>query len=255
MHISIEILKDKLGITDSYLLPSQIPLVTLSTYLYHKNFSGINDIDPNEIENIINWFILVNFNGYYSSATDTKLNEDIEIVKSFDSFPFDELIENMEKRKTRTKISKRDLELGLKVNALKKEGRPYLFILYILLIKRNADNWAGKLLKQSSWNSIARHHIFPEEYLNKNLDIDDPDLMEIKINNIGNITFIDKKINAEIQDDPPKKYMESYRESAKKHFIPSDENLWKLDQYETFLTYRVKEIYTALKKEFPKITG
>jgi len=32
-------------------------------------------------------------------------------------------------------------------------------------------------------------HIFPREYLERELNIDDPDDREIKINNLGNITF------------------------------------------------------------------
>lgn len=82
------------------------------------------------------------------------------------------------------------------------------------------------------------------------LKIDDPDDREILINNIGNITFIHKDINSEIGDDPPEKYMDKYIESARKHFISKDESLWKLDQYQTHLDYRVKEICRVGRDKF-----
>jgi len=253
MDLTIKLLKDQLGISNSRLLPSQMPLITIANYFYHRKIEDLEDIDKNEIKDIINWLILASFNGYYSSTTDTKLDEDIEVVKSSSYFPFNELIGNMKSRKAKIKISDNDIKRGLTINVLRREGRAHLFILYILLIKREADNWNGKLLSQSSLTELARHHIFPKDYLEKKLDIDDPDDRETLINNLGNITFIHKDINSEIGEDPPKDYMKTYIDSAKKHFISVDENLWKLDQYQTFREYRNREIYRVGRETFSEI--
>lgn len=251
MDLTIEFLKQKLGISNSRLLPSQIPLITMASYFYHRDISKLEDIDVDDFKNIINWFIIASFNGYYSSTTDTKLDEDIVIVTPADSgFPFDKLIENMKKRKAKIKISEGDIKRGLTINVLRREGRAHQFILYILLVKKESDNWNGKLLSQSPLTELARHHIFPKDYLENELKIDDPDDREILINNIGNITFIHKDINSEIGDDPPEKYMDKYIESARKHFISKDESLWKLDQYQTHLDYRVKEICRVGRDNF-----
>mgnify|MGYP000716385096 CR=1 FL=1 len=140
------------------------------------------------------------------------------------------------------------------INVLRREGRAYLFLLYLLLIKRNADNWNGRLLKHTSLSELARHHIFPKEYLERELSIDNPDDREVLINNLGNITFIHKDINSEIGGDkPPEYYISEYIDSAKKHFIPTDRNMWKLDQYQTFLEYRIREIYSVGKGVFGEI--
>ena len=253
MKLTIDLLNEELGISNSRLLPSQIPLVTISAYLYHKNINSLEELEEYDVKNIINWFILSSFNGYYSSATDTKLDEDLNIVKSSSVFPIDQLIENMRKRKAKIKISEGDIKRGLAMNVLRREGRVHLFMLYILLIKKNADNWNGKLLKQSSLTELARHHIFPKEYLDRELNIDDPDDREILINNLGNITFIHKDINSEIGDTPPIDYLNQYIDYAKKHFIPIDSSLWKLEQYQTFLEYRIKEIYSTGKEVFNEI--
>jgi len=128
-----------------------------------------------------------------------------------------------------------------------------LFMLYILLVKKGADDWNGRLLKERSLTETARHHIFAKEFLDRELNIDDPDDREKLINNLSNVTFIHKDINSEIGEDPPENYMRKYIDSAKKHFIPTDDILWKLEQYHTFLEYRIKEIYRAGRRTFGEI--
>lgn len=253
MDLVVEFIKKKLGISNSRLLPSQIPLITMANYFFHRGIIYLENMNEDDIEKIINWFIITSFNGYYSSTTDTKLDEDIEIVRSNGGFPFNRLIENMKKRKSKVKISENDFKRGLTINVLRREGRAHLFMLYILLVKKESDNWNGKLLSQCSLKELARHHIFPKDYLEKELSIDNPDDREILINNLGNITLIHKDINSEIGEDPPENYMKKYINSAKKHFVSTDESLWELDQYQTHLDYRVKEIFRAGKESFREI--
>ncbi len=253
MRLVVNILKDQLGIQNSRLLPSQVPLVPIAIYLYQKHVQNPDQLDESDIEGIINWFILASFNGHYSSATDTKLDEDLNVASSHAYFPFKELIENMARRKAKIKITESDIKRGLTINVLRREGRAHLFMLYILLVKRDADNWNGRLLSQSRLSELARHHIFPKDFLEGRLSIDDPDDREKLINNLANISFIHKDINSEIGDDPPETYMVRYSDSAKKHFIPTDKTLWELDQYQTFLEYRIKEIYRSGRRVFKDI--
>ena len=253
MDLAVNLLKEELGIPNSRLLPSQVPLVTVASYFYQRGIGQLEDLEGDSIKNIVNWFILTSFNGYYSSTTDTKLDEDISIVKSSSHFPYEELINNMKKRKARIRISENDAKRGLTINVLRREGRAHLFILYILLVRREADNWNGRLLSQSSPTELARHHIFPKNYLEQQLGIDDPSDREILMNNLANLTFIHKDINSEIGDDPPDTYMHNYVHSAKRHFISTDETLWKLDQYQTFLEHRIREIYRAGRNIFGDI--
>ncbi|MCX7822176.1 MAG: hypothetical protein N2260_01875, partial [Syntrophobacterales bacterium] len=150
------------------------------------------------------------------------------------------------------KITFNDVERGRHFNVLRLQGRSYLFLLYILLIKKGADDWAGMLLHRRSIKELAKHHIFPKEFLEENLNPNDPDAKETDINNLSNITFIHKDINAEIEGSP-EIYLPNYESSAQKHFIPSDKNLWKFEQYPTFLEYRIRRIYLVAKEVFPLI--
>lgn len=159
----------------------------------------------------------------------------------------------MKQRKSKVKISEQDIKNGLNFNVFRREGRAHMFILFILLIKKDATDWNGKLIRHVNLDKLARHHIFPKEFLEENLEIDDPTNKEILINNLANVTFIDENINSEIGSDSPEQYMPKYIEAAKKHFIPKDENLWKLEQYETFLEYRIKELHRTGKELFKEV--
>lgn len=253
LKLAIDLLEKELGITNSRLLPSQTPLIPIANYFYTRNITSLECLNEEDVKNIINWFILTSFNGYYSAQTDTKLDRDLEIIKQSSSFPWTQLLENMKNKKARVKITYDDLKRGLYFNVLRLQGRTHLFLLYIILVKKGADDWNGVLLSRRKLNDLARHHIFPKDFLSQILTPEDPEMKEFLINNLANVTFVHKDINAEIEDRPPMEYLNEYIGSAQKHFIPTDSNLWKIEQYETFLEYRIKQIYLTGKEFFPII--
>jgi len=229
MNLTIQLLREKLGLSNSRFLPSQTPLIPIAKYLYTKGIDSLDKLEDSDVKNIINWFVLTSFHGYYSSQTDTKLDKDLEIIESA-YFPWEKLIDNMQDKKARVKITLDDIKAGLNLNVLRLQGRAHLFMLYILLVRSQADDWNGVLLSQRKFNELAKHHIFPKEFLEQNLELEEPDAKEALINNLANITFIHKDINSEIEGHPPQEYMEDYIDSARKHFIPTDKNLWSIDQ-------------------------
>ena len=77
--------------------------------------------------------------------------------------------------------------------------------------------------------------------------------MDISINNLANITFVDRRINSEIGDEAPKEYLPSYSLSLNKHFIPRDENLWTIETYEAFLEGRISLIWSKARELYPSI--
>ncbi|MCR4408748.1 MAG: DUF262 domain-containing protein [Candidatus Saccharicenans sp.] len=252
LEVTINLIKDELGINSSSLLPSQTPLVTIAKYFYTKKINSLDDIDKYDREQIIDWFILASFIGYYSSQTDTKLEKDLEIIDQVDS-NFKSLHYNLLGKAGRNKITLDDIRRGQTLNVLRLQGRAHLFLLYIILVKNKADDWSGILLGKRKLEDIARHHIFPKEFLEEKLELEEPESKEYLINNLGNITFIDKEINSEIGDSSPEEYIPMYLNAAKKHFVSSDERLWSINQYNTFIEYRIKEIYSAGRKYFPNI--
>jgi len=248
MKLTLELLKSELGLRKISLLPSQLTLIPIATYLYNKDIRSIQSLDYEEIEKILTWLIIANFRGRYTSRTDSKLQRDIDIVKKAKKFPLNELLSEIRS----PKITLNDLMRGNSVNISRRPSQPYLFLLYIALIKEKADDWTGALIRSRDLNELARHHIFPKEYLEES-DIvpDEPREREAFISGLGNVTFINKQLNAEIGSRPPHEYLNEYRKSIEKHFIPSDVSLWKLEKFEQFKEERVKRIYEAIKRYFP----
>ena len=120
-----------------------------------------------------------------------------------------------------------------------------------MLIKNDASDWTGKKLKERPFDGLDKHHIFPKEFLKDNLETDED--RDIYINNIGNITFVDKRVDSEIGDTPPNEYHPRYEIYLDKHFIPKDENLWKIETYEAFLKARINIIYSKCRELYPNI--
>ncbi len=249
LKLTLEIIKSELGLKRSSFLPSQLTLIPIATYLYSKGIDSIKSLDHNDIEKILTWFIIANFRGRYTSRTDSKLQKDIGIVKNCESFPLDELLKEIRN----PKITLSDLMKGNEVSVLRKSGQQYLFLLFIALTKEGADDWTGVLIKKRDPNELAKHHIFPKEFLeNSEVVPDEPREKETFISSLGNITFINKDLNAEIGDTPPEEYLDRYLGSIDKHFIPGDKDLWILDNYEKFKEKRVKILYEAFRRHFPR---
>ena len=245
----VKLLKGYFGIRGFEILPSQITLVPIAKFLYESDVVDLTSLSDRELANIEKWFVLVNFGGYYSSQTDTKLERDLELIEGSSSFPINELLENMKRRRIRTTISHKDLERGLQTNVLLKAGRNYLFLLYLLLVKNNADNWVGRLIKECEFSSLAKHHIFPRDFLRDSMSFETSEDERIKINNLGNITFIDLQENIRINARNPKEYLNDYEtETLEKHFIPIDRDLWDLEKYDQFLEERIALIYEEGKR-------
>jgi hypothetical protein len=238
IETAMVLLHQELGISTTQILPAETALVPLFQYLYTAGVLAPNEVNQHERNRIMKWFILASFNGLYSSQTNTKLESDLKIVKGANpstSFPLQKLLDSMQDKIKTTEISKKDFT-NVDINILRgAAGKKYLFLEYILLCKNEATDWAGKLLIERSFNELDRHHIFPKDLLRQRIDED------ATINHIGNLTFIDRILNKELQDRLPEDYLSSIDEDVlKKHFIPLDKQLWKMDQYEQFIQQRAE---------------
>lgn len=248
-------LREGFGIDDCRIIPSKVSLIPIAKYFYVKQLASVRALSGDDRKAIMNWFIVVNMKGHYSASLNTKLQEDLEVIeKNPHNFPYDRL---MSKLGERSKIKYSDVEKGNGVNVLKKQGLQYLFVLYVLLMKEDAEDLDGSLLRARKYSELDKHHIFPREILLSNDVVpDDPDEREAFINGLGNLTFISKSLHERIPkqfpDAEPIQYLPQFS-TLQRHFIPPQKELWKLEKYEEFKQARIKAIYDAAKKHFPQI--
>ncbi len=237
------------------LIPSLTTIIPVATYVKTRNLLSVRELQENDRKKISEWFVLVNLNGHYSASVDTRLQRDIELIRNSTSFPFSGLLENM---KARSYVDYEFFKDALKRNVLRESSKAFLFILYILLVKKDAEDWSGTLLREREWSMLERHHIFPREYLGRELGIDgiqDHIQAEMKISNLANISFILKAENAAIGAKPPSEYLSQYIKFARLHFVPEGLEFWTKEAYSSgaFQDERLKLIFEAAQSYFPNV--
>ncbi len=259
LEITLKMLKEELKISSADILPSQITLVPLAMYFYTQQINSLDTLSGTEKKNIENWFVLVNFTTYYTSKTNSKLESDIIAVRNSDIFPYNELINNIRKYNGRTYISETDVMKGLEIDATRKVGKLFLFLLYMLLVKNNADDWTGYKIYRRKWQKdFSKHHIFPRNYLDEHrdeLELGEAEEFNILANNLGNITIINKSKNSQVGDRPPREYLREIEESIlEKHMIPIDESLWEVSRYYDFIRERAEPIKHNIKMYYNNLS-
>ena len=244
IETSMQLLRQELGISTTQILPAETVLVPLAQSLYRRVRSQALNMSQQEKDQMMKWFILASFNGLYSSHTNTKLESDLQIVgPSQGVFPLPEMLDSMKEKIKTTEISKKDF-VNIDTNILRgSAGKRYLFLTYVMLCRNNATDWSGRLLAERAFNDLNRHHIFPKDELRASIDD------EVLINHIGNLTFIDRSLNDALQEDLPEDYLPNFDEDVlRKHFIPPDRKLWKLDNYEQFLDERTESLWQGVER-------
>ncbi|RLG19095.1 hypothetical protein DRN63_00375 [Nanoarchaeota archaeon] len=259
LDFTYRFMKNTLGITSAEILPSQITLVPLSVFFYGQRIKSIDQLSESEKRKIEDWFVLVNFTTYYTSKTDSKLQKDINVLKEASRFPYSDLIKNISEYHGRTLIKENDVRRGMKITATKRPGKPYLFLLYMLLVKNDADDWTGIRIRARKWGDLSTHHLFPRDYILDNkdkLEYEDQDELEKLISNICNISKIEKSKNIEIGSTPPKKYLKELDiTTLDKHMIPRDDSLYDIEHYDEFLEKRMKLILNNLTRHYSSIVS
>ncbi len=240
--LALKFLENELGLVRSEFIPSQNALLPLFKYFYvnRDKFKTLDDIPEIEKKKLAKWFILSSYAGRYSK--NSKIEQDINIIKD-DNFTIDELIRRLENEDNFT-IDRFMKDKNNFAESLRVQGRKYMMLLMIALFKNNARDWIlqNKSVVESVKNrNYHKHHIFPKEYLSE-FDITEKDLVD----DIGNITIINKIINESISSNNPKEYLQNYRSYLAEHFIPENEELWTIKKFEEFLKQRREKIYDTV---------
>lgn len=250
IDIVMNLLEEEFGITKVDILPSQTSLVILFRYVLKNGYDSIEKIPETEKHKMLKWFMVSSFYGLYSSQTDKRLEDDLKIISKSSTFPLDNLMDSMKGKNFRTEISEQDFK-NIDFNILRgNAGKKFLFLLYILLHKNGATDWASNLLSKN-FKNLARHHILPKENEKVKQALDD----DVLRNHLGNITFIDSGKNKDIEASDPDEYLSQMAQGAlEEHFIPLDKKLWLPEKYEEFINTRMDILWNALQQLMTKLS-
>ena len=247
LKLSVDKIRTYLRIPVSKLLPYYVLLVPIAYFYYINNFK---EPDSEQIRNLEIYFFRSAFTNRFSSAVESKLNNDIKImekIKNKEKIDWNiELPVNFDKESLKERMKK-----SFTVSNAFDKG--VLCILAYHQPKRFNDN--GLVILDNSWlsrsNSKNYHHFFPKAFLKK---IGKSDLE----NALANITFVDDYLNKrEIKAKPPSKYIleefartnQDINETLKSHLIDDIYDFGIVnDNYDLFIEKRSERIVNEILK-------
>ena len=226
MNDAIDFLTNHVGFESLGLLSSHFSLIAVAKCLCARG-----RLPKKDKEKLKSWIILANLKGRYSLGSSvTWLSRDIG-----DAEDIGLMIKNLRTHVGRLRVESSDLSGQLRKN------NSYIKILYFILKKEGAKDW--RTTDPISWstmsdkNKLESHHIFPQSQLKSK------ECSPETRNNIANLAFITRETNKWLRDRLPEDYLPEIKpQLLEKHLIPLDPDLWKIDNYPSFLKERQKLI-------------
>lgn len=245
----LNILKSFAYVDHTKEINSVYALIPIIVYTYRYRSRKLTEL---EIKKIIKWFYFSQIRQRYVSQLPQKLNSDTKIAAEKES-PFDELL-GIIKAERQLEINK-DEFVGTTVQ------HPLFNLMKWLFKSRNAiclgtglklqhnmgknysiENdhiFAWSILKENGYNQNNRHkYSLAQEITNRAL-----------LTKIENRTKLDK-----YAENYLKKVSEAFSGSLKLQSIPEDEELWKVENYESFLEERRKILANQMNEFLNNIT-
>jgi hypothetical protein len=132
------------------------------------------------------------------------------------------------------------------------EGNQFKFILYCLYKDIRTKDFVSGFgidnLAASASNKLDFHHIFADSILKETK------FKGLK-DDIANKTFLTNKTNKQLSNSDPTYLSDYTKKLLNAHLVPTDEDLWKLKNYERFLKARKKLISDQLNDFLDKLKG
>jgi len=237
----IPILKQDALIGGSKDMTTHNVIVPLVAYLLKHE----NRFAENIKYGFIYWLLLGIMWSRYSGQTDSRLDKDVYLAISKDD-PIEDLVNEIKDQRGRIEVKAADLE-G------REAGNPMYKLLYLITKNNKAIDWSnGSYIYGTVGDSysIQSHHIFPQSVLYNSGYDSENHLDKKKVNEIANRAFITRDTNYAIQNTAPENYLpiieSKYPGALQKQYIPLDDSLWKISNYEKFLEVRRNNIATEI---------
>ncbi|GAA1467225.1 DUF262 domain-containing protein [Nocardiopsis exhalans] len=223
----LDAVSGRLGLDHDRVLMGRYALPVVSRLL---ELNGGRFDDARHRDRVLYWYVHSALWGRYTGSTETYLQVDYDTLKSSG---VDGLIDSLARlRGGNLDIRPHDFEGATK-------GARFYPLLYMLTRVHGArDFGSGLELRAESLgrlSSLQVHHIFPKKVLRNRYE-------SRQVNAIANFCFLTQQTNLEVADLTPEEY---FAEVEARHpgvlasqWIPTDPELWKVENYEEFLAAR-----------------
>ena len=236
----LNLISGRLGLDHDRVLGSRYALPLLARYLVDH---GGHLADYKERDKILYWYIHTFLWGRFAGSTETVLNQDLAAIEDPHN-GLNRLIGALRQNRGDLRLNANDF-IGWSTAAR------FYPLLYMLTRVHHALDWdtgvelANEML--GKLNRLQVHHIFPKALLYKN------GYSRAEVNAIGNFTFLTQDTNLKVSDRDPSVYLEEFARkhpgAVESHWIPTDRELWKVENYKDFLSAR-RELLAQAANEF-----
>lgn len=240
---SLNLIGGRLGLDHNKVFFGRFCLPVMVRYLHMKK--GI--LNDKERDKLLFWFAQAGMWGRYSGSTETNVDHDLDALKE-SSNSVDALLDSLRKFRGSLTVDPSNFSGSTK-------GARFYPVLYMLTRMVGAIDWGNGIPLRSNMHgahgALETHHIFPISQLQKR------GYSRQEIHSLGNFCFITKGTNLNISDKLPEDYFieieQRYPGALESHFIPMNEELWKIDNYIDFLKERRKILSNAANSIFREL--
>ncbi|MDO8563838.1 MAG: DUF262 domain-containing protein [Nanoarchaeota archaeon] len=252
IRLSIDFLKNNCSVPVSKFLPNEIMLPVITKFFFGY---GNKTLTSDYIKKIRKYFWISSLYQRYSSSSDTIAKGDIDTIDDIlngkrDNFNFDNLMK-LEGDITKESILYEDMNLG---SSFVKAILCFLASKKPKELKNNTEISLDQTFSEANLRQF--HHIFPVNYLKKNmLAKKDKKYVELFKNSIANISLIPASTNRDIWDNAPSDYLTKFKidnlelsSTLTTHVIgKTDEFGLDENDFKTFLEKRAELIANEIK--------
>ncbi|HEU5439794.1 MAG TPA: DUF262 domain-containing protein [Ktedonobacterales bacterium] len=225
----LNLISARLGLDHDRVLGSRYSFPVLARYL---NLRGGRLTDYRERDKLLYWYIHTFLWGRYAGSTESTLNQDLGLIEQPDG-ALDRLIAQLRQTRGDLRVRPEDF-LGY------SQGARFYPLLYMLTrVSQTRDFESGTPLSQhllGKLSGLQIHHLFPKAQLYKH------GYTRAEVNALANFTFLTQETNLHISDELPASYMPRIARmqpgALESHWIPTDAELWKIENYREFLAAR-----------------
>lgn len=231
------VLKNEAHIPGSEYINTRDVLIPFIVYL-NKNDKQI--IHEEKIE-FLRWIYAAMMWSRYSGSSDSRVEHDLALLDADN--PTDHLMQEIRDDRGRIEVQPSDLA------GRGKRTRRFYNMLQIVTRANEPVDWKTGAPLTGTYN-LESHHIFPKSKLYNVYDGNKSEHRKL-VNEIANRAFLSPETNRHIiRDRSPTEYLpevvEDYPEALQSQFIPMEEELWQIENYEGFLAKRRQNIANAI---------
>jgi len=247
INTSLNYISGRLGLDHDRVLFGRFGIPVMVRYLDQRERLKMGAMSEVERDKLLFWYAQAGMWGRFSGSTESFIDKDLEALIPPEK-GLDQLLDVL-----------RLWHGGLRVEAEHfsawSVGARFYPVLYMMTRMGEAKDWGNGLPLNANllgkMNKLEVHHIFPRAQLyKKNRD-------RMVVNALANFCFLTKDTNLKISDRLPEEYFPeieaAHPGALASQWIPMEHELWKIDNYLSFLEARKSLLADALNKKMAEL--